>query len=177
MTSSKLSFLVFATIFIQASLGELICEHLPSEVCALAISSSGKRCVLEKYKIENGQREYQCKTSEVIVGTMSEYIETDECVNACGVDRKMVGISSDNLLEPQFTAKLCSPACYNNCPNVVDLYNKLAQGEGVYLPNLCMKQQRNPRRVMVEFLSSGAAEGPISASMVADVTAPAPFAT
>lgn len=174
-SSSKLSFVLFAAIFIEASLGELICEHLPSEMCALAISSSGRRCVLEKYKNENGENEYVCKTSEVIVGGMSEYIETDECVEACGVDRKMVGISSDNLLEPQFTSKLCSPACYNRCPNIVDLYLKLAEGEGVYLPNLCKKQRRNPRRALVDLMSSGAALGPVSsASMVANAPAPAP---
>ena len=61
---------------------------------------------------------------------MAEYIETDECVRACGVDRNSIGISSDSLLEPQFTAKLCAPACYQKCPNIVDLYFNLAAGEG-----------------------------------------------
>lgn len=66
----------------------------------------------------------------MVVEKMADYIETDACVKACGVDRNSVGISSDALLEPQFTAKLCSPACYQNCPNIVDLYFNLAAGEG-----------------------------------------------
>ena len=85
---------------------------------------------MEKYAKGNGETEYQCRTSEVIVERMSEYIETDRCVSACGVDRNSVGISSDSLLEPQFTAKLCSSDCYHNCPNVIDLYFNLAAGEG-----------------------------------------------
>lgn len=64
---------------------------------------------------------------------MAEHIETDACVNACGVDRRTVGISSDSLLEPQLTAKLCSASCYQNCPNIVDLYFNLAAGEGKYI--------------------------------------------
>lgn len=75
--------------------------------------------------------EYQCRTSEVIVERMAEYIETDDCVNACGVDRDTNGISSDALHEPHTTVKLCSPACYQNCPNIIDLYFNLAAGEGM----------------------------------------------
>lgn len=86
--------------------------------------------MLETERAAAGGVEYQCRTSEVVVERMAEYIETDQCVEACGVDRKFVGISSDALLEPQFTAKLCSPACYQKCPNIVDLYFNLAAGEG-----------------------------------------------
>ncbi|KAK4359194.1 hypothetical protein RND71_021423 [Anisodus tanguticus] len=108
--------------------------------------------------IEDGESEYTCKTSEVIVGNMREHIESDECLDACGVDRNSVGISSDSLLEAQFTSKLCSPACYQKCPNIVDLYFNLAAGEGVYLPDLCNKQRTNPHRATIELQSSGAAE-------------------
>lgn len=111
-----------------------MCEELPLDVCAFAIASSGKRCLLETsagaYK--DGKVEYQCRTSEVVVERMSEYIENDQCVKACGVDRSSVGISSDSLMESQLTAKLCSQDCYNNCPNIVDLYFNLAAGEGNY---------------------------------------------
>ncbi|XVE97002.1 hypothetical protein REPUB_Repub02eG0272900 [Reevesia pubescens] len=72
---------------------------------------------------------------------MAEYIDTDECVRACGVDRNSVGISSDSLLEPQFTAKLCAPACYQKSPNIVDLYFNLAAGQGLCLPDLCDAQR------------------------------------
>ncbi|OIV98614.1 hypothetical protein TanjilG_12737 [Lupinus angustifolius] len=116
---------------------------------------------METEKAANGGVEYQCRTSEVVVERMAEYIETDSCVDQCGVDRKFVGISSDALLESQFTAKLCSPSCYQKCPNIVDLYFNLAAGEGVFLPDLCERQRSNPRRAMFELVSSGAAPGPV----------------
>uniref|UniRef100_A0A5B6ZIM8 Putative PAR1-like protein n=1 Tax=Davidia involucrata TaxID=16924 RepID=A0A5B6ZIM8_DAVIN len=180
MTSStKLSLVLFfaCSLFLQGTLGEIICEDLPTGVCAFSIASSGKRCLLENYATKDGKVEYQCRSSEVVVERMAEYIETDECVSACGVDRNSVGISSDTLLEPQSTAKLCSPNCYHNCPNIVDLYYNLAAGEGVFLPDLCEKQKTNPRRAMVELLSSGTvAPGPVSreaSEVYAEAPAPA----
>ncbi|KAL2508342.1 Uncharacterized protein Fot_31989 [Forsythia ovata] len=122
-------FLAFA-LFLQGSLGELVCEELPVGLCSFSIASSGKRCLLETFASNDGTLEFQCKTSEVVAINLHEYIEADECVSACGVDRKSVGISSDSLLDSQFTAKLCSPQCYQNCPNIVDLYYNLAIGEG-----------------------------------------------
>lgn len=109
---------------------EMVCEDLPKEVCAFSLASSGKRCLLETEKVADGGVEYQCRTSEVVVERMAEYIETDQCVEACGVDRNSVGISSDAFFEPQFTGKLCSPACYQKCPNIIDLFFNLAAGEG-----------------------------------------------
>ncbi|CAA2993890.1 uncharacterized protein LOC111403282 [Olea europaea var. sylvestris] len=178
-SSTKLSFTLFFafSMFLQGTLGEVICETLPTNLCSFAIASSGKRCVLENYRNQEGKLEYTCKTSEVVVERIAGYIESDQCVNACGVDRSFVGISSDAFLAPQFTASLCSPACYQNCPNIVDLYFNLAAGEGVYLPAVCEKQKSNPRRAMLALLSSGggAAPGPVatdSADFVADAPAP-----
>lgn len=176
----KLPLVLFlSSLFIYESLAEIVCEDLPKDVCAFSIASSGKRCVLETARGKDGSVEYQCRTSEVVVERMAEYIETDQCVKACGVDRKSVGISSDALLEPQFTAKLCSPACYQRCPNIVDLYFNLAAGEGVFLRDLCEKRRSN-RRAMVELMSSGGAPGPVSedlsiASSPASASAPAPL--
>ncbi|WVZ17609.1 hypothetical protein V8G54_010591 [Vigna mungo] len=96
---------------------EMACEDLPKEVCAFSIASSGKRCLLETEKAADGGVEYQCRTSEVVVERMADYIETDQCVEACGVDRNSV--------------------------------------------ELCEKQKTNPRRAMVELVSSGAAPGPV----------------
>lgn len=76
------------------------------------------------------EAELACKTSEVVVPEMANYIETDACVDACGVDRNSVGISSDFLHEPRFAAKLCSSACFQSCPNIVDLYDNVVSGEG-----------------------------------------------
>ncbi|GKB42381.1 PAR1-like protein [Tanacetum coccineum] len=155
-----LSFALFfaSSLFLQGALGEIVCEDLATEVCSFSIASSGKRCLLENtYENSNdGKTGYQCRTSEVVVERMSEYIETDECVKACGVDRNSVGISSDTLLEAKSVSKICSSSCYQNCPNIVDLYVNLATGEGVYLPDLCEKQRTNPHRAMIELLSSGA---------------------
>ncbi|KAA8516343.1 hypothetical protein F0562_016636 [Nyssa sinensis] len=176
MTSStKLSLILFfaCSLFLQGTLGEIICEDLPTDVCAFSIASSGKRCLLENYATRDGKVEYQCSSSEVVVERMAEYIETNKCVSACGVDRNSVGISSDALLEPQFTTKLCWPNCYQNCPNIVDLYYNLAAGEGVFLPDLCQKQKSNPRRAMVELMSSGAAPGPVSSESEVSAMAPA----
>ncbi|MBA0643118.1 hypothetical protein Goklo_027434 [Gossypium klotzschianum] len=125
--------LLISSLLLHSSLAEMICEDLPKDVCAFSIASSGKRCVLETAVKKDGDVEYQCRTSEVVVERMAEYIETDECVAACGVDRNSVGISSDSLLDQQFTAKLCTPACYQKCPNIVDLYFNLAAGEGMNL--------------------------------------------
>lgn len=121
-------FLTWAEIYELA--GEIVCEDLPKEVCAFSVASSGKRCLLETEKAADGGVEYQCRTSEVVVERMAEYIETDQCVEACGVDRNSVGISSDAFFEPQFTAKLCSSQCYQKCFNIVDLFFNLAAGEG-----------------------------------------------
>ncbi|XP_043715582.1 uncharacterized protein LOC122663976 [Telopea speciosissima] len=98
-------------------------------------------------------------------------METDQCIEACGLDRISLGISSDSLLDSLFTQKLCSPLCYDNCPNIVDLYFNLAAGEGnppipdlyfnlaatqgVFLPQLCEAQGANARRKMSEIRSSG----------------------
>lgn len=172
------SFILFFTcsLFIHLTLGEIVCEELGVNVCAFSIASSGKRCLLENWARGDGKVEYQCKTSEVIVGTMSEHIESDQCVNSCGVDRNNVGISSDSLMDSLFTAKLCSPACYQNCPNIVDLYFNLAAGEGVFLPDLCQKQRSSPHRAMLELLSNGgAASGDAgSEEFMADSPAPTP---
>ncbi|GMJ12145.1 hypothetical protein like AT3G54040 [Hibiscus trionum] len=177
MASFKLPFFLFiSSLFLHASLAEVVCEDLPPDVCAFSISSSGKRCLLETTLDKNDEVEYQCRTSEVMVERMAEHIESDECVSACGVDRNDVGISSDALLEPEFTNKLCSPACSHNCPNIVDLFFNLAAGEGVFLPELCEALRINPRRSMAEFISSsGEAFGPgPSEAELFEEEAPAP---
>ncbi|GKD71853.1 putative PAR1 protein [Tanacetum coccineum] len=142
MDSSNLlkTFLVCAVISafsVQATLGSIACENLNKDSCAFAVSSSGKRCVLEKSVRRSGEE-------------------------ACGLNRNVLGISSDSLLESKFTQKLCSTQCYNGCPNIVDLYFNLAAGEGVYLPSLCQTQGDNKRRGMSEIRSSGfVAPGPV----------------
>eukprot|EP01018_Ginkgo_biloba_P016568 Gb_38851 [translate_table: standard] len=79
---------------------------------------------------------------------MMEWIESEECLEACSLERMSVGVSSDALLESHFTKKLCSPQCQNNCPNIVDLYLNLAAGEGIYLPHLCEAHRTRSRRLI-----------------------------
>ena len=111
--------------------GESIaCEKLDKDACAFAVSSAGKRCVLEKHVKRSGQEAYSCGTSEIEAEKLKNLIETDQCIKACGLDRKSLGISSDSLLDTTFTQKLCSPQCYDSCPNIVDLFFNLAAGEG-----------------------------------------------
>ncbi|KAK9065831.1 hypothetical protein SSX86_015232 [Deinandra increscens subsp. villosa] len=154
---------ILLSFLLQGALGEIICEELPTGLCAFAISSSGQRCLVENYVGKDGNMEYECKTSEIVVRHLYDWIESDECTNACGVDRKMIGIASDSLLESRFIAKLCSRSCYDNCPNIVDLYHNLAIGEGVFLGDLCEVHRKMPRRAMAQVLSSGAAaQGPVS---------------
>ncbi|CAI0540344.1 unnamed protein product [Linum tenue] len=123
-------FALSSLLILNGAIGDLICEELPVELCAYSISDTGKRCVLENYLARKGMVKYQCKTSEVVMETMSGWIETEACINDCGLDRNVVGISSDYLLSPNFVAKLCSQPCFRNCPNILDLYSNLAQAEG-----------------------------------------------
>ncbi|XP_006358727.1 uncharacterized protein [Solanum tuberosum] len=145
--------------------GEIVCEDLSVGLCAYSVASSGKRCSLESYESIEGTRGYQCKTSEVLVSNIdiTNLIESDECISACGADRNSLGISSDSLLESTFTSKLCSQQCNQKCPNIVDLYYNLALGEGVYLPSFCKGRNLNGRREMSQIQSSGVAWGPSAA--------------
>ncbi|CAK7337296.1 unnamed protein product [Dovyalis caffra] len=143
-------------ICVQGTLGEITCEHLDQDTCGYAISSSGKRCLLEKRVKRTGEEAYTCRTSEIEADRLRNWIETDQCIKACGLDRKSLGISSDSLLESRFSQQLCSPQCYDSCPNVVDLYFNLAAAEGLFLPKLCKAQEGNIRRgLMADIKSSG----------------------
>ncbi|KAJ3685619.1 hypothetical protein LUZ61_014783 [Rhynchospora tenuis] len=143
--------------FTSAHPDQVTCENLKENECAFAVSSESKRCVLEKTE-EGG---YKCETSDVSVEKISNHIETYACLGACGLERKTVGISSDVFMESSSVAKICSPGCSNNCPNIVDLYTNLASGEGTNLSDLC-EQSANPHRKAAEISSSGAAFGPAS---------------
>jgi hypothetical protein len=130
-----LFFFFFFSIFSHFVVGYVVaggitCENLDQDTCAFAVASTGKRCVLEKHVKRCGEEAYTCRTSEIVADKLKDLVETDQCIKACGLDRKTLGISSDSLLESSFTQKLCSPQCYQSCPNIVDLYFNLAAGEG-----------------------------------------------
>lgn len=124
---------ILSSIGINLVGDDVKCENLDENTCAFAVSSTGKRCVLEKSMKRSGIEVYTCRSSEIEANKVTNIIESDECIKACGLDRKALGISSDALLESQFTHKLCSVKCLNQCPNVVDLYFNLAAGEGTIL--------------------------------------------
>ncbi|KAH9309670.1 hypothetical protein KI387_037581, partial [Taxus chinensis] len=131
--------------------GGVECEKLPVEMCAFAVSSTGSRCVLEKKYSYAGSVQYQCQTSRIVAETIMEWIESEECVQACGLQRMSVGMSTDDLSSySHFTSKLCSDKCQNSCPNVVDLYLNLAAGEGMHLPELCEARKTRSRRMMYQ---------------------------
>ncbi|KAM5557345.1 hypothetical protein ABKV19_024632 [Rosa sericea] len=157
-------------VCVQGTLGGVTCENLDESTCAFAVSSSAKRCVLEKHVKRSGEEAYTCRTSEIEADKLKDWIESEQCIKSCGLDRKSYGISSDSLLESRFAQKLCSPQCYGSCPNIVDLYFNLAAGEGVFLPKLCEAQGANARRDLSELRSSGyVAPGPVkSANLVAE---------
>ncbi|KAG8381322.1 hypothetical protein BUALT_Bualt06G0110400 [Buddleja alternifolia] len=162
--------LAICVLSVQSISGNIECENLNKDSCAFAVSSSGKRCVLEKNVRRTGEEQYTCGASEIEADKLKDWIETDTCVKACGLDRSALGISSDSLLESRFTQKLCSNECYANCPNIVDLYFNLAAGEGVYLPKLCEVEGGNARRGMAEIKSSGyVAPGPGSSEFAKGV--------
>ncbi|KMZ72502.1 hypothetical protein ZOSMA_162G00220 [Zostera marina] len=164
-------------LLLSPSSANVVCEDLPADLCSFGVSFQAKRCVLERIQREKGQIEHKCRTSEVLVDQITDWIETEECIKNCGVDRNMVGISSDSLLEPQFASMLCSPQCYHNCPNIVDLYFNLAAGEGVFLPNLCEANKVGPHRSMGELLSSGGATSAPAPSKASITPAMAPSKT
>ncbi|KAK4426297.1 hypothetical protein Salat_1398200 [Sesamum alatum] len=174
-SSMKLSLILFfaCILFVQKTLGDVICENLPTNLCSFAIASSGKRCVVETCKNAQGKANYTCKTSEVLVEKLSGYIETDQCVNRCGLLRGSVGISSDAFLSSDFIAHLCTPACYQGCPNIVDLFSNLAASEGISLPTLCQNQMKNHRGMLAILSNGGATAGPVATPLAAAV-APAP---
>ncbi|KAL8210874.1 hypothetical protein R6Q57_005311 [Mikania cordata] len=165
--------LVF-TFSVEATPGNIACENLNKDSCAFAVSSSGKRCVLEKSIQRSGIEKYVCSISQIDADQVTNWIESDKCVDACGLDRSVLGISSDSLLDSRFVQKLCSVQCYNGCPNIVDLYFSLAVGEGVYLPSLCRTEGDNKRRGMSEIRSSGlVAPGPTMPTKLIDYGSPA----
>ncbi|KAG2619852.1 uncharacterized protein LOC120665766 [Panicum virgatum] len=174
---AKLAAFVFSlTLLLSSALGAraaVVCEQLTAELCAFAVSSASRRCVLENTHRAGRPTVYQCRTSEVVVedARLAGLVETDRCVRACGVDRATVGISSDSLLDPRVASAICSPACLQGCPNIVDLYSNLAAGEGVAFSELCEVHRANPRRAMAQLQSSGDAHG-----VRLDAAAPPPAA-
>jgi len=102
MAIARLLFTISALISVislRVVFGGIVCEKLPVEVCAFSVSTSGARCVLEKSIFSDGNVQYECQRSEVIAENLNELIETEECVNACGVERMTVGMSTDSLAE------------------------------------------------------------------------------
>ncbi|KAG0556677.1 hypothetical protein M758_11G069100 [Ceratodon purpureus] len=133
-----------------STFGKLECEDLPVEDCAFSVASSGTRCVLEKYKGKDDSIRYECQSSLIMAEKQEEWIESDECVKSCGLERMTVGLSTDLLMDSHFTERLCSSECLNNCPNLLDLYISLAAGEGMYLPQLCKSHRMTSRRSIAD---------------------------
>ncbi|KAH7438390.1 hypothetical protein KP509_04G013000 [Ceratopteris richardii] len=104
----------------QASAELIYCEDLPVEKCAFAVSSHGLRC-----------------TSSIIAEKPKGLLESDQCIKTCGLQRLSVGFSTDALMEDETVQKLCLSDCRKKCPNINDLFTKLAEGEGIDLDSMC----------------------------------------
>nr|GEW49303.1 hypothetical protein [Tanacetum cinerariifolium] len=137
----------------------IVCRSgIPDEI----VSDNGKQFCDNPFK-DCGEEVFVCSTSQIDTDKLTNWIETDKCLQARGLNCNVLGISSDSLLESNFTQKLCSTQCYNSCPNIVDLYFNLAAGEGVYLPSLCQTQGDNKRKGKSEIRSSEiVAPGPVA---------------
>ncbi|TVU18951.1 hypothetical protein EJB05_35074, partial [Eragrostis curvula] len=160
--TNLVAFVSTLSLLLSCALGaRVVCEQLPTKLCAFAVSSASRRCVLENTQRAGRPTEYECRTSEVAVedARLAGRVETDGCVRACGVDRATAGISSDSLLDARVAGALCSPACFQGCPNIVDLYSNLAAAEGVVFSELCETHRSNPRRAMAQLQSYGEANG------------------
>ncbi|KAI0528706.1 hypothetical protein KFK09_001248 [Dendrobium nobile] len=111
----------------------MTCEQLNRSTCAFTVSSNGFRCLLEKHVDAGAEplvEAYTCRTSDLKATVIVGWVETDTCITACSLKRETLSISSDSLLDWQFMGRLCSPECFMNCPNIVDLYFNVATGEG-----------------------------------------------
>ncbi|KAH7854761.1 hypothetical protein Vadar_017508 [Vaccinium darrowii] len=73
--------------------GAIECENLNKDSCVFAVSSSGKRCVLEKSVKRSGEESYTCRASEIEADKLKDWVETDQCIDACGLERTVLGIS------------------------------------------------------------------------------------
>ncbi|CAM6100472.1 unnamed protein product [Calypogeia fissa] len=92
----------------------------------------------------DGSSSCATQTSNVKAGDkgLVEYIESNECVEACRVDRMTIGFSTDELTSNSFIKKLCSRACRNTCVNLIDIYSNIIVGEGLTLSEFCGEQRR-----------------------------------
>ncbi|KAL3700134.1 hypothetical protein R1sor_018156 [Riccia sorocarpa] len=149
---------------------KLECHMLPIDQCAFAVDSEGSRCVLETIITDNVIIAYMCQKSDIPVGEDSpvEYVESDECIEACGAERLTVGFSTDAFTTTGFTSKLCSRRCRDNCPNLIDLYSNIVAGEGTTISELCSEHRRSL------LLQSYAAEAPASYTYPSTPSSPAP---
>ncbi|EFJ27502.1 hypothetical protein SELMODRAFT_412334 [Selaginella moellendorffii] len=181
------SFVILLCISGAIAGSRLECEDLPPQDCAFAVSTMGNRCVLEKFIAQDTSAIYECQTSNVMAEKQEAWIESDECVKECGVERMWVGFSSDGLANRNFVNRLCSPVCQNNCPNIVNLFESLAAGEGVNLAEVCNYVRPSAHRILADSLlfkntqfvlqslaGAAAPQAAISAESITLAPAPAP---
>ncbi|EES18328.1 hypothetical protein BDA96_09G166600 [Sorghum bicolor] len=167
-SSATFAILLVIAIAVQSARGgQLACEELPPDVCAFAVSSAGRRCVLER----TPEGAHRCQTSAVSGARgLAGWVETDACVRACGVDRAALGlpVASAAAEDRRSFRALCSSACRDGCPNVVHLYATVAAAEGMSLPALCEAQNRAGNRRMMTGMA------PLGAPVAAPEAAEAP---
>ncbi|KAF9665571.1 hypothetical protein SADUNF_Sadunf16G0136900 [Salix dunnii] len=104
--------------------------------------------LLENYSTKDGNLKCQRKASEVVVHTLNGFIENDECINACGLDRNTVEKAHILILYLSATTNLSILSFHASnisCAKIIYVH------AGVHLPNLCA----DPCRAMYQIRSNG----------------------
>ena len=70
------------------------------------------------------------QTSKIVTDSFHSWIEDNKCIQACGLNRMSVGLSSDFLGEHELQRSICGNSCLEECLNVVEIFTNLASGEG-----------------------------------------------
>ncbi|XP_059065714.1 uncharacterized protein LOC131857331 [Cryptomeria japonica] len=146
----------------------LQCEELVIYNCAFAVSSTGNRCLLEKYAGEDGTIDLKCQTSKIMADTDTKpWIESEECINSCGLHKITVGLSTDALDDKKTLKKICSSFCQRSCTNIFHLFTNLAAEEGTDLQRLCKSKSWFTRKVVAE-VPAATPHSPIENSLPPD---------
>ncbi|MCO5600135.1 hypothetical protein L7F22_054243 [Adiantum nelumboides] len=130
-----------STYNIYREIGEILFEarikaNQPELAEWLATTSHYHKLARAKVCVGLDSTNMDMQKSKVSANEFLEWVETDDCMHSCGIDRQTVGILSDALVEKGFVKALCFAECQQGYPNVVDLFEKLAAGEGSYQLNV-----------------------------------------
>ncbi|KAI5063952.1 hypothetical protein GOP47_0020622 [Adiantum capillus-veneris] len=171
MRYGLLMVILFACTQMTCEASDVVCEDLPAEWCAYSISSMGARCVLVDHGEKDGDNTmqvYRCQTSSVETKVKGGWIEAEECIEACGLDRMTVGLFSQPAFDPRL---FCSSRCSRSCSHLHDLLRPLHEGRpgssSADVDDVCFDGDRHPHLLELELKIHGG-------RALAEVPSPAP---